>query len=175
MNLQEDIYRIRQMMGLNEQSFLQSLIKDIEEKRKQQNPFRGKEYNPENTGDFSNSKVKEIVWRGGQMNLTPSSGGIWFAENKEDVEKFAWSVRKEKREGKPYHINLQNPFYYNGFWNGYLIDAESQGREELMDMLVSDGYDGIIIGTDTWNDTGDEYSVTSKQFIVFNPENIKPA
>jgi hypothetical protein len=109
------------------------------------------------------------------MKLDPRGGGIWFAENKEDVEKFAWSVRNEKREGKPYHINLQNPFYYDSFWYGYLNDAESQGREQLMDMLAADGHDGIIIDTDTWNDTGDEYSVTSKQYIVFNPENVKPA
>ena len=44
-----------------------------------------------------------------------------------------------------------------------------------MDMLVADGHDGIIIGKDTWNDTGDDNSVTSKQYVVFNPENIKPA
>ena len=175
MNLQEQTNRIKQMMGLKEQSYLDFLVKNAEEKRKEQNPYRGKEYNPENTGDFTDSKVKEIVWRAGQMNLTPSSGGIWFAENKEDVEKFAWSVRGEKREGKPYHINLQNPFYYDNFWYGYLRDAESQGREQLMDMLAADGHDGIIIDTDTWNDTGDEYSVESKQYVVFNPENVKPA
>ena len=92
-----------------------------------------------------------------------------------DVEKFAWSVRNEKREGKPYYINLQNPRYYDGFWHGYLSDADSFKREGLMNRLVSEGYDGIIIDTDTWNDTGDEYAVTSKQYVVFNPENIKPA
>jgi len=175
MNLQESPRRIKQMMGLEEQSFLQHMLDNIHRKRKEQNPYRGKEYNPENTGDFSNSKVKEIVWRAGGMNLDPGSGGLWFAENKEDVEKFARSVRNEKREGKPYHINLQNPFYYDNFWNGYLRDAESQGREQLMDMLASDGHDGIIIDTDTWNDTGDEYSVESKQYVVFNPENVLPA
>jgi hypothetical protein len=56
-----------------------------------------------------------------------------------------------------------------------LSDADSFKREGLMNKLVSEGYDGIIIDTDTWNDTGDEYSVTSKQYVVFNPENIKPA
>ena len=175
MNLQENIQRIKEVMGLKEQSFLDYISKKADEIRKQQNPYRGKEYNPENTGDFSDSKVKEIVWRAGEMKLDVRGGGMWFAENKEDVEKFAWSVRNEKREGKPYHINLQNPFYYDSFWYGYLNDAESQGREQLMDMLVSDGHDGIIIDTDTWNDTGDEYSVTSKQYVVFNPENVKPA
>jgi len=175
MNLQENIQRIKEVMGLKEQSYLEFLSKSADEKRKEQNPYRGKEYNPENIGDFSNSEVKEIVWRAGEMKLDPRSGGIWFAENKEDVEKFAWSVRNEKREGKPYHINLQNPKYYEGFWYGYLEDANSRGREGLMDMLAADGHDGIIIDTDTWNDTGDEYSITSKQYIVFNPENIKPA
>ena len=174
MNLQENITRIKQMMGLNEQSFLQDIKNKVDQDRRDKNPHRGKEYKPENTGDFSDSKVKDIVWRAGGMELNPKSGGIWFAENKEDVEKFAWSVRNEKREGKPYYINLQNPKYYDSFWRGYLVDAQSQGREQLMDMLVADGHDGIIIDTDTWNDTGDEYSVTSKQYIVFNPENIKP-
>ena len=175
MNLQENIQRIREMMKLKESSFASYVMDNLDKKRKEQNPYRGKEYNPENTGNFSDSKVKDIVWRAGEIKLDPRAGGIWFAENKEDVEKFAWSVRNEKREGKPYHINLQNPFYYEGFWYGYLNDANSQGREQLMDMLAADGHDGIIIDTDTWNDTGDEYSVTSKQYVVFNPENVKPA
>jgi hypothetical protein len=175
MNLQENINRIKEVMGLKEQSFLQHLMDRADQKRKELNTYRRKEYNPENDGDFSNSEVKEIVWRAGEMKLDPRGGGIWFAENKEDVEKFAWSVRNEKREGKPYYINLQNPKYYEGFWRGYLDDANSQGREQLMDMLAADGHDGIIIGEDTWNDTGDEYAVTSKQYVVFNPENIKPA
>ena len=175
MNLQENIQRIREMMKLKESSFASYVRDNLDQKRKEQNPYRGKEYNPENTGNFSDSKVKDIVWRAGEIKLDPRAGGIWFAENKEDVEKFAWSVRNEKREGKPYHINLHNPFYYEGFWYGYLNDANSQGREQLMDMLAADGHDGIIIDTDTWNDTGDEYSVTSKQYVVFNPENVKPA
>ena len=175
MNLQENIQRIREMMKLKESSFASYMRDNLDQKRKEQNPYRGKEYNPENTGNFSDSKVKDIVWRAGEIKLDPRAGGIWFAENKEDVEKFAWSVRNEKRDGKPYHINLHNPFYYEGFWYGYLNDANSQGREQLMDMLAADGHDGIIIDTDTWNDTGDEYSVTSKQYVVFNPENVKPA
>jgi len=175
MNLQENINRIKEVMGLKEQSYLEFLSKRTDEKRKEQNPYRGKEYNPENDGDFSNSEVKEIVWRAGDMRLDPRGGGIWFAETKKGVEDFAYSVRNEKREGKPYHINLQNPKYYDDFWHGYLDDAVSQGREQLMDMLAADGHDGIIIGEDTWNNTGDEYAVTSKQYVVFNPENIKPA
>lgn len=161
--------------GPKEQSFLDALSKRINDKRRQENPYNDKEYNPNNDGDFSNSEVKDVVWRAGVMKLDSKSGGLWFAETKDGVEKFALSVRGEKREGKPYHINLQNPMYYDSFWRGYLRDAESHGREGLMDMLAADGNDGIIIGRDTWNDTGDENSVTSKQYIVFNPENIKPA
>ena len=84
-NLQENIQRIRQMMGLDEQSFLQDIKNKVDQDRRDKNPYRGKEYNPENTGDFSNSKVKDVVWRAGGMGLDPKSGGIWFAENKEDV------------------------------------------------------------------------------------------
>lgn len=175
MNLQENIQRIKQMMGLKEESFLDSMSKRINDRRRKENPYNDKEYNPNNDGDFSHSEVKDVVWRAGVMKLDSRSGGLWFAETKDGVEKFALSVRGEKREGKPYHINLQNPMYYDSFWRGYLRDVESHGREGLMDMLVDDGNDGIIIGRDTWNDTGDENSVTSKQYIVFNPENIKPA
>lgn len=33
----------------------------------------------------------------------------------------------------------------------------------------------VSVSRKYWNDTGDEYSVTSKQYVVFNPENVKPA
>ena len=140
-------------------------------------PYKEKKYSEDSKSDFSNSKVKDIVWRAGNINLNPKSGGLWFAETKDDVEKFAWSVKNEKREGVPYHINLQNPFYYDSFWHGYINDVKygPNRREQLMYKLIKQGYDGIIIDTDTWNSTGDEYSVTSKQYIVFNPENVKPA
>ena len=175
MNLQEKISRIQSMMGLEEQSFLEYLSKRVNNDRRKENPYNEKEYNPHNDGDFSHSEVKDVVWRAGEMRLDSRSGGLWFAETKDGVEKFALSVRGEKREGKSYRINLQNPKYYDSFWHGYLADAESHGREGLMDMLVADGHDGIIIGEDTWNDTGDDNSVTSKQYVVFNPENIKPS
>jgi septum formation inhibitor-activating ATPase MinD len=55
-----------------------------------------------------------------------------------------------------------------------MVGYEPDGREKLMNRLIKLGYDGIIIDTDTWNDTGDENAVTSKQFIVFNPENVRP-
>ncbi len=153
MNLQEQISRIQSMMGLIEQ-FDENLP------------------NKENDSDFSNSKVKDVVWRGGKTDLNPKAGGLWFGETKDGVEKFALSVRNEKREGKPYHINLQNPFYFDSFWHGYInaIGYDSNGREMLMNRLKSSGYDGIIIDTDTWNDTGDENAVTSKQYVVFDPE-----
>jgi len=175
MNLQENIQRIKEVMGLKEQSFLEYLSNQSRKRDQDSFPYKEKKYDPENNGDFSDSVVKDVVWRAGGFDFDHRSGGIWFAESKEDVEKFARSVRNEKREGKPYRINLQNPFYYDRFWYGYLEDVNSFGRDGLMYKLARDGHDGIIIGTDTWNDTGDEDSVTSKQYVVFNPENIKPA
>jgi len=175
MKLDENISRLKELMGLSEQSYLEYLQNKFDEKDREENPFLRKKYNPNNEKDFSNSKIKDKVWRAGKMDLNPKAGGIWFAENKEDVEKFAISVRNEKREGIPYYINLENPYYFDNFWNGYVISIDSLGREGLMHKLVKDGYDGIIIGNDTWNDTGDQYSVTSEQYVVFNPENIKPA
>lgn len=158
MNLQKQISRIQLMMGLSEQ-FYENLPSE------------------EKDSDFSNSEVKDVVWRAGELNLNPKSGGLWFGETKDGVEKFAFSVRNEKREGKPYYLNLQNPFYFDSFWDGYInaIGYEPNGREMLMKKLQSKGYDGIIIDTDTWNDTGDDYSVTSKQYIVFDTKNVKPA
>ena len=41
--------------------------------------------------------------------------------------------------------------------------------------LISRGYDGIFIDTDTWNDTGDDNSITSKQYVVFDKKNIHQA
>ena len=160
--MNEQISRIQSMMGLNEQGELDTLPK---------------KYNPESTLDFSNSKVKDIVWRAGNMELNPLNGGIWFGETKKGVENFAISVIGKVIEGKPYHINLENPFYFDSFWHGYVEEVKNSpdGRKTLMYQLKLEGYDGIIIDTDTWNDTGDEYAVTSKQYIVFYPENIKPA
>jgi len=176
MNLQEQISRIQEMMNLTEigGGNLEDLLM---RRHREWNPYKDKKYNPETTQDFSNSKVKKVVWRAGGLEEFNRGGGIWFAENKEDVEKFALSVRREIREGKPYYINLENPKYYDNFWHGY-VDAAGYNkfaREKLMYDLISLGYDGIIIGEDTWNDTGDENSVTSEQYVVFNPENVKPA
>lgn len=175
MKLDQNINRLKELMGLNEQSYLDFLKNKFEEKEREENPFLKKTYDPNTKKDFSNSKVKDVVWRAGEIVLNPKAGGIWFGENKEDVEKFSISVRNEKRTGKPYFINLENPYFFDSFWNGYLLRIESLGRETLMHQLVRDGHDGIIIDTDTWNDTADQYSVTSKQYVVFNPENIKPA
>jgi hypothetical protein len=178
MNLQEQIYRIQEMMNLNELGGDSSSFDDRRINRyRESDPYKDKKYNPESTQDFSNSKVNKVVWRAGGLENFKDGGGLWFAENKEDVEKFALSVRKEKREGKPYYINLENPYYYRSFWNGYISDVgySKYGREKLMYELISDGHDGIIIGRDNWNDTGDENSVTSEQYVVFNPENVKPA
>jgi len=126
---------------------------------------------------IENPEINDIVWRAGGFESSPYSGGIWFGENKEDVEKFVSSVRNEKRLGKPYRIRINNPKHYDGHWWGYLKDVEKYGgdRGKLMNDLISAGYDGIIIDTDTWNDTGDDNSVTSKQYVVFDKNNISPA
>lgn len=132
----------------------------------------------EKNDDFSESKVQDVVWRAGELKLNPLSGGIWFADSKDGVEKFAWSVRGEKREGKPYHINVKNPYFISeGFWRGYVdkIGYDREGRKSLMMKLLGDGYDGIIINDDWWNDTGDDYAVYGKQYVVFNENDIKPA
>ena len=137
-------------------------------------------YEPNTELDFNQSVVQDVVWRAGNIHNDPRSGGLWFAENKDDVEKFARSVRNEERQGTPYHINLQNPYTFeDGFWRGYVDAAENidlvTGRLALMRDLQTQGYDGIIIGEDTWNDTGDENSVYSKQYVVFDRNNVTPA
>jgi hypothetical protein len=180
MNLNEDILRIKEVMGLNEQ-FPEEMPTDNVEPQEvptddtQTQEVPEPEEQPKEPIDFSNSVVPQIVWRAGRVSGSTKGGGIWFGETKKDVENFAWSVRDERREGLPYYINLQNPRYYKNFWNDYLIKAREAGRDVLMNALIDAGYDGIIIDTDTWNDTADEYAVTSKQFIVFDPKNVIPA
>lgn len=145
--------------------------------------FIDQEYNDkikkvEKSDDFSDSVVQDVVWRAGEVKLNPKAGGLWFGDSKEGVEKFAWSVRNEKREGKPYYINLKNPYFFEeGFWRGYIevIGYKPLGRQELMLKLMSEGFDGIIINDDTWNDTGDEFSVYGKQYIVFDEQDVRPA
>ncbi len=124
-------------------------------------------------------RVDEIVWRAGYLEVTSINGGIWFGENQEDVEKFSrthWNKNKEG-EGKRYRIVLNNAKYYKDFWHGYLNDVMKFGydRNKLMLDLISRGYDGIFIDTDTWNDTGDDNSITSKQYVVFDKKNIHQA
>lgn len=131
----------------------------------------------EKSDDFSLSKVQDTVWRAGELKLDPRSGGLWFADSKEGVEKFALSVRGEVREGKPYHVNMQNPFFIKGgFWRGYIemIGYDRLGRERLMRNLMKDGYDGIIINDDWWNDTGDDNAVYGKQYVVFDEKDVIP-
>lgn len=176
MNLQENISRIKEVMNLKEQFPEDMPSVNVDPKEVPIDDMETQEVpEPEQPKDFSNSVVPQIVWRAGRVSGSPKGGGIWFGETKKDVENFAWSVRDERREGLPYYINLQNPRYYKNFWNDYLIKASNAGRDVLMNALINAGYDGIIIGDDTWNDTGDEYAVTSKQFIVFDPENVMPA
>lgn len=146
----------------------------------------------ENQTPFPNSKVKDIVWRVGDDidKLHPKTSGIWFAEDKESVEKFAktFDDRFTNMIGKPYYINLENPKYLDGFWHDYIPRTEQylfqngmnmnydirDARREYHNFLIKQGHDGIIIDTDTWNDTAKpETSVTSKQYVVFDPKNVK--
>lgn len=178
MNLNEEISRIKEVMGLFEQfpeEFPTKMNQDISNEPIDQVDDKETPLTQDKS-DFSNSVVQDIVWRSGGLQLNPKRGGLWFAENKQDVEKFTMSMGGEKKTPSPYLINLQKPKYIPGFWHGYLemVRYEPDGREKLMNSLIKLGHDGIIIDTDTWNDTGDENAVTSKQFIVFNPENVKP-
>lgn len=178
MNIFENISRVKNLMNLNELGggTIQDFQKYYFNKGLPDWAFDGKKFNPNNEKDFSKSKVKDIVWRAGSLDLNPKSGGLWFSETKKGVEDFAMSVRREKREGKPYRINLENPLHMDAFWHGYVNQAERYSdRGAFMRDLMSSGYDGIIIDEDTWNDTGDEYSVRSKQYVVFDPDNVKPA
>ena len=162
------------MMGLNESKHIWNL--DLIEQFDTEVEQNTKEV--ENTDNFSNSAVQNVVWRAGEMKLYPSSGGLWFGDSKDGVEKFALSVRGQKREGKPYYINLLNPYFIeNGFWRGYvdMVSLSKGGRESLMRSLMKKGHDGIIINDDWWNDTGDENAVYGKQFIIFDEKNVKPA
>jgi hypothetical protein len=129
-----------------------------------------------NDGNFSNSVVKDVVWRAGKILGQEPGGGIWFGVNKEDVENFTKQVRNEIRVGKPYKINLQNPYYFDSFWHGYLdkLGWDKNSRLNYKKKLEKQGYDGMIIGEDWWNDTGDEDAIFSKQYVVFDPKNVKP-
>ncbi len=172
MNLQEQITRMKQVMGIYEQ-FPEDLPTS-----QVANSFNSELPMDQDKSDFSNSQVQDIVWRAGGLKLNPKRGGLWFAENKEDVEKFTKSMGGEQKEVLPYLINLQNPRKLASFWNDYLKIVgykHENAREDYMNQLLKSGYDGIIIDTDTWNDTGDENAVTSKQYIVFDPKNVKPA
>ncbi len=168
MNLQEQISRIKGIMGLKEEIHPKAFLK---------------KYDPKNNEDFSNSVVKQIVWRTGPIDLNPFHRdyyGLWFAENKEDAENFARIVRKNPLPADPYYINLQNPKYYDRFNvcvgrtddNSYRTHLESVGqdRNRLFNILLENRYDGMIIGEDDWIDDGE-----GKQFVVFNPKNVKPA
>lgn len=158
MNLQENIHRIKEVMGLCEQP---RPMTDDEIAAKE---------------DFSNSQVQDVVWRIGPVRVSQKGGGIWFADTKEASENFVITMSGQKQTATPYYINLQNPYFFDKFWRGY-IEATSvpNGRENLMNTLLKQGYDGIIIGEDWWNDSGDEYAVKGKQYVVFNEKNVKPA
>lgn len=178
MNLREDIQRIKEIMGLSEQINPSSLPQKDNSQEQPSSTSLDKQDDSQEK-DFSNSVVKDIVWRTGSLKLRPTAGGIWFAETKEDVEKFSRTFGGNS-EGKPYYINLTNPYKYDDFWHGYVEHLDKfrmrgGGKQDLFYSLVKKGYDGMIIGYDTWNDSGDDNSVSSKQYVVFDPKNIKPA
>jgi len=128
-----------------------------------------------NPKDLSSSKVKDVVFRIGSVIPNSRQGGIWFSPTKEGAENFMISVYGKKLEAAPYHIILKNPYYIENFWNGYVYMIRQDwggSRDRFQRHLMNSGYDGMIIGNDTWNDTGDEYSVTSKQYVVFDPKNV---
>lgn len=178
MNLHENITRVKKLMGLSESKIIYNM--DLVELggRLEDLPMYNKDKSTKKDDDFSQSKVTDVVWRAGELKLDTRSGGLWFGDSKDGVEKFAISVRNEKREGKPYHINLQNPYFIeDGFWRGYvdMLGYEQEGRKLLMLKLLGEGYDGIIINDDWWNDTGDENAVYGKQYVVFDEKDVKPA
>lgn len=128
-----------------------------------------------NPKDLSSSKVKNVVFRIGSVIPNSGQGGIWFSQTKEGAENFMISVYRKKLEAAPYHIILKNPYYIEDFWDGYVstIRREWSGsRERFQRHLMNLGHDGMIIGEDTWNDSGDEYSVKSEQYVVFDPKNV---
>lgn len=198
MNLREEIRRNRKLMGLKEQKpiynldllelggSMEDLIKMKQEKH--QKKFEDDKLDLDlidKAEDFSESLVQDVVWRVGQLNLNYDAGGLWFGDSKHGVENFAKTVRRHKpeRQAVPYYINLKNPYVYNHFWNGYITDIENKdfdrsydGRYHVMIKLMREGYDGIIIENDKWNDTGDpDTEVYGKQYVVFDPKDVKPA
>jgi hypothetical protein len=140
-------------------------------------------YNPDGVYNLNDSKVKNIVYRSGDIIHNPNQGGIWFSETKIGSENFMMGMYGKKVEAIPYHIILKNPKYLKNFWHTYLPNVESinrkgektgQSREKYSSQLMKQGYDGIVIGHDMWNDTGDEYAVESMQYVVFDPSNVFP-
>jgi len=117
-----------------------------------------------------------------QMDFS-RSGGIWFSEKEIDVINFHISMGANKeRETNPVYkcrLTFQNPKIYSRFWegtNGYLSDVDKfkHNRNNLMQNLISQGYDSIIIEEDIWNDTGDKYASSySKQYVAFNYNQIQ--
>ena len=155
---------------------IQELEKELESGKVDSSVF-GK-YNPDirvNLVDLSSSKVKDVVFRIGPIISNPRQGGIWFSQTKEGAENFMISVHLKELKATPYHIILKNPYRIESFWNDYVNVIKWQwngNRERFQRHLMNLGHDGIIIEEDTWNDTGDKYSVTSEQYVVFDPKNV---
>ena len=138
---------------------------------------------PVTNNPFPNSKIKQVVWRSGDIEYNKDQGGIWFGETKEAVETFLRKVHNKIVVAQPYYINLENPEYYDSFWNDYIAMVQPSisnkyedyvSRDVLAKMLIEKGHDGIYIGNSVWSDT-DIDSVKSEQYVVFEPKNVRLA
>jgi len=132
-----------------------------------------------NENDSNEKGGSFVVWRTGNIKLNANSGGIWFADSKIDVENFAKTFNRPDKIAKKYIVTIKNPKYYNSFWgvgdSSYIGDTRNYyyDRDFLMKSLIELGYDGIIIDKDVWNDSGDENSAFSKQYVVFSQSQIQ--
>lgn len=138
---------------------------------------------PVTKNPFPKSTIQQKVWRLGDIEYNKNQGGIWFGETKDGVETFIRKVYNTTGVAKPYYINLENPKYYDSFWNDYIPKVQPSiynkyedyvSRDELAKTLIGKGHDGIYIGNSIWSDT-DTDSVESEQYVVFNPKNVRLA
>ena len=124
---------------------------------------------------FANSKVKGVVWRVGNIQLSNYDDAIWFGDSKIEVEKFTKLQYNKSGEGKPYYINLSNPYIFKDFWSDYLKKAgpSIEHRKAFNKTLKEKGYDGVIIGEDVWYDSADEEQmVRGEQYLVFDRDQV---
>ena len=124
---------------------------------------------------FPNSKIKQIVYTQGKIEDIPGAGGIWLGDSKENVISLTKSTKPETIH--KCLINLIHPNTYDSFQHDYMgnlsdFEDKQHPRDYLKNKLLNQGYDGIRIEEDTWNDTTNDYFVTSEQYLVFELKNI---